>query len=242
MVGDTWSPRAVVFDCDGLLMDTEACWTTAETAMFAERGLSFTPAHKAALIGRSLAHNAATISKLLGDPAAGALEQELLERVLDVVAREARAMPGAAEIVARLAATMPIAVASNAPRALLDAALARSGFAKAFTATLAAEEVAAPKPHPAIYLAACQRLHCDPVGALAFEDSETGARAARSAGLRVVCVPTLDIEIPAADAHVDSLLDQRLARWIEEWPPSPQASSAADIMGGAGFEPATPSL
>jgi len=208
-----------VFDCDGLLMDTEPCWTVAETELFAARGRSFTPHHKAALIGRSLAHNAAEIARLLGETDALALERELLERVLEAVAQRARPMPGAVTLVTHAAALMPVAVASNAPRRILDAALARGGLADAFDATLAAEEVAAPKPHPAIYLAACERLRHVPRDALAFEDSATGAEAARRAGVRVVGVPTLEGEI-GADAHAASLLDSRLARWVEQWAPA----------------------
>ena len=117
--------------------------------------------------------------------------------------------PGAVELVdALLAADIPIAVASNSPRAFLDLVLRTSGIADRFAITVSGDEVALPKPAPDIYLEACRRLGADPTRSVGLEDSPTGAEAARAAGLTVIGVPYLaDLEIPAAHVRALSLAD-----------------------------------
>jgi HAD superfamily hydrolase (TIGR01509 family) len=215
-----WVPGAVVFDCDGLLVDTEPCWTVAETELFTRRGLPFGDAEKASLIGTSVPAACATLADAFADGAIAAqIESELLERVAVIVARDAQAMPGAAALVARIRARRPTAVASNSPRALLDQALARGGFARTFEVTLAADEVTRPKPEPELYLTACARLGVDPGRCLALEDSATGIAAATAAGLRTIGVPTLAGRDIGAHVTVDSLTDAGLVAWVESWPP-----------------------
>ena len=214
----SWQPRAVVFDCDGLLMDTEPCWTVAETELFARRGLPFGAEQKAFVIGKSLPAAAAGLADLFGEPGAGAdIAAELLELVAEVVGSSALAMPGARSMVDAAAAAVPIAVASNSPRALLEAALVRGGFTGTFPVSIAADEIDRPKPAPDMYLRACELLRVAPADTLAFEDSMTGLRSARAAGVRVVGVPTLrDGEFPA-DLVVDSLQDGGLLAWMRRW-------------------------
>ncbi len=214
----SWQPQAVVFDCDGLLMDTEPCWTVAETELFARRGLPFGLEQKAFVIGKSLPAAAAGLAELFGAPGAGSdIAAELLELVAEVVGSSAVAMPGARSVVDAAAAAVPIAVASNSPRALLEAALVRGGFTGTFPVSIAADEIDRPKPAPDMYLRACELLRVAPADTLAFEDSMTGLRSARAAGLRVVGVPTLrDGEFPA-DLVVDSLQDGGLVAWVRRW-------------------------
>jgi HAD superfamily hydrolase (TIGR01509 family) len=214
----SWQPKAVVFDCDGLLMDTEPCWTVAEAELFARRGLPFGAEQKALLIGRSLPAAAAGLADVLGEPGAGPnIAAELLELVAAAVGSSAAAMPGARAVVDAAAAAVPIAVASNSPRALLEAALVRGGFTGTFPVSIAADEIGSPKPAPDMYLRACELLGIAPADTLAFEDSMTGLRSARAAGVRVVGVPTLrDGEFPA-DLVVDSLQDGGLLAWMSGW-------------------------
>lgn len=215
---DGWLPRAVVFDCDGLLMDTEPCWTVAETELFARHGLPFGPGQKALVIGKSLDAAAATMADLFGVPGSGPdIAGELLRRVMEVVKAEAEAMPGALELVARVAESVPVAVASNSSRELLEAALARGGLAGRFPVSVAADDVSAPKPDPEMYLVACERLGVAPADALAFEDSMTGLRSARAAGLRVVGVPSLARQDFPADVVVSSLQEPKLLSWVACW-------------------------
>jgi HAD superfamily hydrolase (TIGR01509 family) len=200
-------------------MDTESCWTVAETAMFARHGLPFGPEDKATLIGRSIPVAAAVMAQRFGRHGqAAAIQAEITALAAHEIAARAEAMPGAHGLIELLAGRLPLAVASNATRALLDAALERGRFGAAFRVSIAAEEVPAPKPAPDIYLEACRRLQVEPARALAFEDSLTGLRSARAAGLKVVAIPTLTApDFAAADLVVGSLADARLLDWVRSW-------------------------
>lgn len=210
-----WRPSAVVFDCDGLLVDTEPCWTKAESEIFARRGLEYTREIKAVLIGRYMADVADALAEIFGETGNGpAIQMEIMEAATRVILEEAAVMPGAEALVACIAKALPVAVASNSPRALLDVTLERGGFHGVFPVSVAGNEVTHPKPHPEIYATICTTLGADPADTLAFEDSATGVRAASEAGLRVIGVPTLgEYELPA-DVVVDSLLAPELKEWI----------------------------
>jgi HAD superfamily hydrolase (TIGR01509 family) len=209
-----------VFDCDGLLMDTEPCWTIAETEIFARRGLPFGPDQKAVVIGKSVQAAAEAMAEAFGESGQGPeIELELLDLVTNVVSTKAEAMAGAHEIVRLVAEHAAIAVASNSPRGLLDAALQRGGFTGVFPVLVAADEVPRPKPAPDMYLRACELLDVLPRDTLAFEDSMTGLRSAKAAGIRAIGVPTLtDREFPA-DLVVPTLRDDVLLDWVGEWAP-----------------------
>ena len=203
-------PQAVVFDCDGLLLDTETAWTRAETTLFERHGSTFTMDHKRDLIGSSHSVAAAKLEAMLDRPGQGeALIHELHDLVMAEATHDVEPRPGAVDLVdALLAAEVPVAVASNSPRAFLDQVLATAGVADRFAVTVAGDEVPHPKPAPDIYLEACRRLHADPAHAIGLEDSPTGAQAARAAGLTVVGVPYIpDMEIPPAHLTAASLAD-----------------------------------
>ncbi len=207
-----WMPQAVVFDCDGLLVESESCWTVAETALFARHGLEFGVEQKTRLIGKSVRAAARTMADMFGDSgSATEVEAELVALVLEAL-EAARPMPGAADLVERVRGVMPLAVASNSPRLLLDAALKGGGFTEVFPIGIAGDEVDAPKPAPEMYLLACQRLGVRPDRVVAFEDSMTGVISARAAGLRVIGVPTLPEQNLPADVVVPSLTDPE-QRW-----------------------------
>lgn len=205
---------AVVFDCDGLLVDTEPRWSIAEAALFARHGLPFGPEQKALLIGRSLAAAAANMATAFGRSGEGAaVAEELMAGVVAAIAEQADPLPGAEAILRSCRERVPIAVASNSPRALLDAALQRSGMDEWTDVTLAADDVAHPKPAPDLYLRACARLGAEPARSVAFEDSATGVAAARAAGLYVVVVPSLPGTAPDHDWLLPSLEHPDLAAW-----------------------------
>jgi HAD superfamily hydrolase (TIGR01509 family) len=207
-------PSAVVFDCDGLLLDTEPCWTVAETAVFGRRGLPYGPAEKARFIGRSVPGTAELMASIFDEVGnEDAILAELLDLIGDVIKAEAEPMPGAVELVGALSGRMPVAVASNSPRSVLDAALRRGGLDGAFAAVVAADEVAEPKPAPDLYLGACRLLGVDPAAAVAFEDTGTGAASARAAGLMVVGVPSPEAGDFGADLVFSSLANPALRAW-----------------------------
>jgi HAD superfamily hydrolase (TIGR01509 family) len=206
----TTPPDAVVFDNDGLLLDTEEAWTRAESELFRRHGSTFTMDHKRDLIGSSHSIAAGKLEVMLDQPGAGrALMDELHALVMAEAAHDVEPRPGAVALVEALtAAGIPIAVASNSPRAFLDLVLKTSGMAERFAITVAGDEVPRPKPAPDIYVEACRRLRADPGKSIGLEDSPTGAQAAKAAGLTVIGVPYLpDLEIPPADLVAPSLAD-----------------------------------
>jgi HAD superfamily hydrolase (TIGR01509 family) len=203
-------PQAVVFDNDGLLLDTEEAWTRAERELFRRHGGTFTMDHKRDLIGSSHTLAAGKLEVMLDRPGQGlALMDELHALVMAEAAHDVEPRPGAITLVEALAqAGIPVAVASNSPRAFLDLVLATSGMADRFEITVAGDEVPHPKPAPDIYLEACRRLHADPARSVGLEDSPVGAQAAKAAGLTVIGVPYLpDMEIPLADLIAPALDD-----------------------------------
>ncbi|MEU3621499.1 HAD family hydrolase [Amycolatopsis coloradensis] len=171
------------------------------------------------MIGNSLPAAASAMAEVFGEPDSGAeIADELLRLVTEVVTAKAEAMPGARELVELTAAAVPVAVASNSPRTLLEAALVRGGLSAMFPVKLAADEVAAPKPDPVMYLTACALLNVEPADALALEDSMTGLRSARAAGVSVIGVPTPKDQDFPADVVIGSLRDEDLLTWVRGWP------------------------
>lgn len=208
-------PAAVVFDNDGLLLDTEAAWTRAEVALWERYGLTFTLDHKRYLIGSSRAVAEVKLSEMLArPPAEGAhLMDQLTELTMEELLRGVEPRPGAVELLDALVARgTPVGLASNSPRAFMERALGSSPIGlERFGVTLSADEVAHAKPAPDVYLACCAALHADPRDSVALEDSPSGVRAAAAAGMTVVGVPYLDgIDLPEAHVLACSLADREV--------------------------------
>lgn len=204
-------PEAVVFDCDGLLLDTEECWTRAERELFARHGHAFTAEHKRLMLGKAGEETAVILERELRQPGRGEeLRLELLELAMGAIKAGASVRAGAAELVAELRGSVPIAIASNSPRAILDVALAAAGMSGTVDVVLGGDEVARPKPAPDIYSAVCERLGADPSDSVALEDSPTGVAAALAAGLYVIGVPSLAGVVLDASLKARSLEDDRV--------------------------------
>jgi len=207
--------EAVVFDNDGLLLDTEDAWTRAETTLFERRGATFTPEHKRELIGTSVETSARKLELMLGLPGEGAaLMEELHELVTAELDAGVPPRPGALELLAAVrAAGLPVGLASNSPRDFVERALAVAGLGNGrFDVVVSADDVAAPKPAPDLYLAACSALGAAPERAAALEDSQTGVESARAAGLYVIGVPYLPgTSLAGASLTAGSLADPSVA-------------------------------
>jgi HAD superfamily hydrolase (TIGR01509 family) len=212
------APAAVVFDNDGLLLDTESVWTRAERDLFTRRGLEFTPAHKLELVGTSAAIAGEVLERRLDEPGRGAaLIEELNELVIAELEHGVEAMVGARELLQTLRRRgTPLGLVSNSPLAFVRRSLEIAGFEDGFDVVLSAHEVPAPKPAPDPYLEACRRLGVEPgPDVIALEDSPTGVAAARAAGLTVIGIPSLD-GVALEEAHhiaaslVDEVVSHRL--------------------------------
>jgi HAD superfamily hydrolase (TIGR01509 family) len=210
------SPQAVIFDNDGLLLDTEDAWTRAEETLFARRGRVFTLEHKRSLIGSAGADAAQKLEAMLDLPGEGeALMDELQELVMQEALAGVAPRPGALDLVERLrGAGVPIAVASNSRREFVERVLDSAGLLDGrFRAVVSAEDVAHPKPAPDIYLEACRRLTAEPSRCAALEDSPTGVAAAVAAGMYVIGVPYFaGSQLLGCDLLAGSLADTAVGR------------------------------
>jgi HAD superfamily hydrolase (TIGR01509 family) len=203
-------PHAVLFDNDGLLLDTEVLWTRAEVVLFEQHGLTFTIEHKRELIGTSGPQAEATIEHQLGRPGDGpALMEQLHAMVMEEALRGVEPMPGAVDLLDAL--DVPVGVASNSPRAFVERTLEVSGLRARFGCVLSSDDVAHPKPAPDLYVELARALGAEPGACVALEDSPTGVAAARAAGTFVIGVPSLDgVVLDAADLVASSLADPRV--------------------------------
>lgn len=208
---DPAAPDAVIFDNDGLLLDTESVWTRAEQDLFERRGTDFTPGDKRVLVGTSAEIAGGVLEGRLNEPGRAA---ELIEELNTLVVAElehgVEAMLGARELLASLRERgIPLGLVSNSPRLFVERSLQLAGFEGHFDVVLSAHEVAAPKPAPDPYLEACRRLRVEPgPQVVALEDSPTGVAAARAAGLTVIGVPSVEgVVLEEAHHLAESLLD-----------------------------------
>jgi len=197
--------RAVVFDLDGVLVDSEPVWEEVRRSVVAEHGGHWRPDSQRRLMGMSTPEWARYLSVDLG---VGLPPAEVADTVVARVARRYAQrlplMPGAVDAVRRLGAVWPLGLASSAARPLIDLVVA-TAFPAAFAVTISTEEVGRGKPAPDVYLAAAARLGVDASACVAVEDSSNGLRSAHASGAAVVAVPH-----PRYPPDVDALATARL--------------------------------
>jgi len=205
-------PEAVLFDNDGLVLDTEAVWSRGEQELFASRGREFTIEHKRSLVG-SPAHIAGEkLARFLDEPGR---ESELIAELDRLVLKELEggvdAMVGALELIEMLRdSRVPVALVSNSPRLFIERSHQVAASGMPFDAVISAHEVPQPKPAPDPYLDACRQLGVEPSKrVVALEDSPSGVAAGVAAGLFVIGVPSVPgIELDGADLVATSLEDR----------------------------------
>lgn len=202
---------AVVFDLDGVLVDSEQLWDVVRRSVAAEAGRPWPPEATRAMQGMSTPEWSAYLTGVVGIPAE---PQEVAGIVVDRMAAEYDArlplLPGAVEVVERLGRRWPLGLASSSPRRLIDTVVESASLAQWFAVSVSTEEVGAGKPSPAVYQTVVRRLGVDPGQAIAIEDSSNGLRSAATAGLGVLAVPHAAFPpsgdaLALADVVVDSL-------------------------------------
>ena len=198
---------AVVFDLDGVIVDSEQVWDEVREALVRERGGRWSQRAQADMMGMSSPEWSAYMHETLGltEPPEE-INDEVVRRMLARYGHDLPLLPGAVEAVERLATRWPLAVASSSNRPLIEAVLKHAGIAGRFAATVSSEDVARGKPSPDVYLEAARRLGVAPERCAAVEDSANGIRSAHAAGMRVLALPN------------------------PHYPPAPEALALADAV------------
>ena len=182
--------EAVVFDLDGLLLDTEELWDEARREIAGERGGRWRPEAQRAMMGMSSPEWSRYMHDVIGVPdSPDEIADEVVERMTELYRRQLPLIDGAIEAVHRIGSRWPLGIASSSNRPLIDLFLELTGTRDLFEATVSSEEVAGGKPAPDVYLEAASRLGVPPEACAAIEDSENGIRSAAAAGMRVVAIP-----------------------------------------------------
>jgi HAD superfamily hydrolase (TIGR01509 family) len=183
-------PDAVIFDLDGVLLDSEQRWNEIKAALVREAGGMWRDEAPIVMMGMSSPEWSAYLRDDLGVPMdAAAINRDVVRRMEESYARELPLLPGAAAAVRALAARWPLGLASSSNREIIDRFLELSGFGHAFSVTVSSEEVARGKPAPDVYLETAARLGVEAARCVAVEDSSNGLRAAAAAAMAVIAVP-----------------------------------------------------
>jgi HAD superfamily hydrolase (TIGR01509 family) len=202
--------EAAVFDLDGVLIQTEEIWDEVREAFVRERGGRYDEQAQRAMMGMSSLEWSRFIHDELGVPdPPEEISSEVVRRMEERYREQLPLVEGAVEAVERLAASWPLGLASSSNRPLIDAVLELAGLTPFFRATVSSEEVAHGKPAPDVYLEAARRLGVEADACAAIEDSSSGIRSAKAAGMAVIAIPN------------------------PSYPPDEEALSAADVVVGS---------
>jgi HAD superfamily hydrolase (TIGR01509 family) len=202
--------EAVIFDLDGVLVESEQLWDAARRELVTATGGAWRPEATGAMQGMSSTEWSAYLHDALGVPMdPGRISDEVVARLLARYRADLPLLPGAVDAVERLGARWPLGLASSSNRPVIDAVLDVAGLASWFAATVSSEEVPQGKPSPDVYLEAARRLGVEPACCAAIEDSANGARSALAAGMTTLLIPNRRYPPPAdvRDAAA-SVLDQ----------------------------------
>jgi HAD superfamily hydrolase (TIGR01509 family) len=192
--------EAVVFDLDGVLVDSEHVWDAARKELAAAQGRPWPEHASRDMMGMSSLEWSRYMHEVVGLPEPPEeISTKVVRRLEEIYRRELPLIDGAVEAVEQAAERWPLGLASSSNRELIDLVLELSGLAQDFLATVSSEEVPRGKPAPDVYLEAARRLGIGPLRCAAVEDSENGIRSAKAAGMQVLAIPNQRYP-PAEDA------------------------------------------
>jgi HAD superfamily hydrolase (TIGR01509 family) len=203
--------RAVIFDLDGILVDSEQVWDAARRQLTEDSGGRWSESATQDMMGMSSTEWSRYMHQELGvKMPPEEISAAVVKRMEDLYREYLPLIPGAREAVERVATRWPLGLASSANRPVIEVVLELSGLGDFFETTVSSEEVARGKPAPDVYLEAARRLRVDPVRCAAVEDSSSGILSAHAAGMRVVAIPNptfppSEEALKAADAAIPSL-------------------------------------
>lgn len=200
--------EAVIFDLDGVLLESEEVWDAVREELVRERGGRYDAEVQRAMMGMSSVEWSRYLHEVAGVPdEPEEINAEVMRRMLAAYGERLPLLPGAVEAVRRLGERFPLGLASSSNRVLIDRVLETAGVAALFRATVSSEEVAQGKPAPDVYLETARQLGVAPGLCAAVEDSHGGIRSAHAAGMRVVAIPNASYP-PDGDAlaHADVVL------------------------------------
>jgi HAD superfamily hydrolase (TIGR01509 family) len=202
--------RAVIFDLDGVILDSEERWSRVKEDLVEETGGHWKPEATHAMLGMSSPEWSRYLHDELGVPLSPEeINEAVVARMIEGYRRDLPLIDGSVEAVRRLAERWPLGLATSANREVIEVVLEAAGLAGAFVATVSSEEVGRGKPSPDVYLEAAARMNVAPDQAAAIEDSTSGLLAAHAAGMAVVAIPN------------------------RAFPPSDEALAGADVVLGS---------
>jgi HAD superfamily hydrolase (TIGR01509 family) len=212
--------QAVVFDLDGVIVDSEQVWVEVREQYVRGLGLAYPPEATRAMMGISSPEWSGYLAEAVGVPGSPAeINEAIVERMLIRYGTEPPLIPGAVEAVRRMAERWPLGIASSSNPELIEAVVRAAGIEDLVRVALSSESVGRGKPAPDVYLETVRLLGVEPAKAAAIEDSEPGIRSAKTAGLRVIAVPNLhfpphedalalaDVVLPAIDELTAGVVD-----------------------------------
>jgi len=204
---------AVIFDLDGVLLDSESAWVRVKKEYTEESGGHWEERAQWDMLGMSSIEWSRYMHDELGVPVEPErISAEVADRLVELYREKLPLLPGAVQAVRRLSAIWPLGLASSSNRNVIDLVLELAGLADRFKATVSSEEVERGKPAPEVYLEAASRLQVDPEACVGIEDSTNGIRSAHAAGMAVIAVPNRDFPpepeaLDLAAVVLDSLED-----------------------------------
>lgn len=194
----------IIFDMDGLLVDSEVVWHQAEREFFAARGIVYTDELRALILGIRIDVMFHKLKPILNlTESVEDMVAELTERMLALIPDNTVPQPGAHDIVRYVAQhNIPTAIASSSPQSIIDAIVKSQDWCDVFAIRCSADDVPHGKPEPDVYLYAAEKIGAQPSQCLALEDTPVGARAAVAAGMTCYAVPDLAYSKPESFANI----------------------------------------